>query len=706
MTTPILRVHPSIGIARVGNSSEYYLAPETIAALPIPGESARTGGLPIRPGTEADTIQSSELRDAEGRFKRQAARFRIYQYPADQQKSYPAEGGEEVVIGSRVDGRVVADIIWTVHVANKKACWYEAPDDWGILAYQDPSLGQLVLRNLAEGLDPHNPTRLRRLVIDPGPRTIRGSAKDAVAFDRRTEPSFTQIVGGKVETIHVQSYPVSFPADHFPPNQRLEPQGPIQSLGELQTDDKGRLVVTGGYGRTVAWFTDQQAPDLGKLDLYSLEIEDAVNNDNWFDDTSDGPVHAILVFEDGGSMAVHGGWVITSDPAYAPQSLNTVSLWDDIYDSFVRKLDLEPEIYRDGAFSASYQPSFGEHIQPFFKAAAQVEWNGDLPPFVIAAHRAIGRINAQDNPDDTVIANLQYIRNPNRTEESGVGAPLMPLSLGDSTKSFLSPTLTQYYFLERWADKQFLKGPPQRPLGRGEYLDRASLQNCLGGRFSPGIECTFICRQPELYVTDWQDGAGPFRIHGKLLDYLRANVAEPFLTFGWIPAHPVAARGVEPGDITKFMSVPWHSDYNSCAIHSTSPNPLNSATLYWSWPAQRPVSVYVAADVGVRDSGDPLAEKRPVLPSQRYSVRGPGTLPKSGNLDDAGRFWRYNDMLVHWQDIGVILQATNIDDGRQHLYQKDWYLEVESRLADGPPELADPKPWPFLAGNGTALRKG
>ena len=51
-------------------------------------------------------------------------------------------------------------------------------------------------------------------------------------------------------------------------------------------------------------------------------------------------------------------------------------------------------------------------------------------------------------------------------------------------------------------------------LGPGEYLDKVVLQNCLGGRFSPGIDLTFIVRDPtsNLYIEDWQTSAGPFRI--------------------------------------------------------------------------------------------------------------------------------------------------------------------------------------------------
>src|SRR5262245_38179797 len=91
---PIVRaaIHPSIGIARVGNSRhEYYFGPE------IPG------GLPIAP---------DGYKDAHGAMKRQAARFRIF--------------------GLDANGRVVreltaddATIQWTVHLANQKASWYQ-----------------------------------------------------------------------------------------------------------------------------------------------------------------------------------------------------------------------------------------------------------------------------------------------------------------------------------------------------------------------------------------------------------------------------------------------------------------------------------------------------------------------------------------------------------------------------------------------------
>jgi hypothetical protein len=148
------------------------------------------------------------------------------------------------------------------------------------------------------------------------------------------------------------------------------------------------------------------------------------------------------------------------------------------------------------------------------------------------------------------------------------------------------------------------------------------------------------------------------------------------LTEGYVPFR---GRKVEPGDVSKLMAIPWHTDYNSCATHQPNPNPLNNQTLYWSWPAQRPVAVYAAKDM-----------VNGKLPAQRYSIRGTGT--ESENSAVAGRFHDRMDMIKKWHRIGVIVQGLAVDGGD---YPADVYLEVESRL-----DQADPAPWP-LYGTGT-----
>jgi hypothetical protein len=87
-------IHPSVGIARVGNSADaFYFGPEVRRGLPKPA-----GG----------------FKDESGAMAKQAARFRIFAY---------GPGGKilgEVPRGTQVE--------WKVSVANKKAAWYESSE--------------------------------------------------------------------------------------------------------------------------------------------------------------------------------------------------------------------------------------------------------------------------------------------------------------------------------------------------------------------------------------------------------------------------------------------------------------------------------------------------------------------------------------------------------------------------------------------------
>lgn len=680
MSTPqsVFRVHPAVGIARVGNSDEFYLGPETMAGLPIDpgiatGNPNVTGGLPIKAGTESAVISSDDLRDRNGRLKRQAARFRIYQYPRQARETYPSGAGVEVAVGSEVDGKTVRDIVWTVHLANKKANSYFLNDELGLSVYDKANAAKLNLRNAAEGNDLNNAARLRRLVIDPGPRAIRASDEGGVRIDKATIACYG---AADAAIVRMPAYPKSFPDDAF--TQLYTPTGKIDTLGELRTDERGRLLVLPAFGRACGWMRPDGTPFPLIGGLIATGVYGDVNADGWFDDTGDGPVSATLVFDDDSTASVVPAWAVTTDPSYAPQTLNVVSLWDDVFDTWVRKIDLMPELFAH-RFNDAYRPRFDDHLRPIFRAPALQRWNTNLPSRAISAHDAVGAISATDDPAATIMTGLAFVRNPNLPNQSSLGAPFMPLSMGDAGKAFLSVTQTQYFFLTQWNQQRF-EPAVKMALGPGEYLDRAVMVNCLGGRFAPGIELTFIVRDPAIYRTEWETtGCGPFRLRARELDYAAAQYSPPFLTVGYIPMHPgpdgVMPAPLEPGDVSKFMAVPWQTDYNACATHNSAPNPDNSSALYWSWPAQRPVAVHVAADV--RDGQ---------LGAQRYSIRGPGTA--SDDLADAGRYQDLLDIVHNWHRLGIVIQGSAI--AGETRYSPDFYLEVGSQL--DAPEIA---PWPM-----------
>ena len=125
--------------------------------------------------------------------------------------------------------------------------------------------------------------------------------------------------------------------------------------------------------------------------------------------------------------------------------------------------------------------------------------------------------------------------------------------------------------------------------------------------------------------------------------------------------------GAEPGDISKFMAIPWHTDYNSCATHPATANPKANDPLFWSWPAQRPVAVYPAK----------LNPPGPAPTKQLWSVRGEGTA--SPYPQNWGRYQDRINMILNWHRIGVVLQGSTIDGGN---FGPDVYLEVESLLDD------------------------
>src|SRR6266567_2050683 len=92
------RVHPAIGVSRIGNApDEFFIGPEQPG---IPGNWGNG--------------QFNSFRDAAGRVKRQAARFRVFEYPD------AGAAPREITAGN---GGIV-DIEWRVHLANNKGSFF------------------------------------------------------------------------------------------------------------------------------------------------------------------------------------------------------------------------------------------------------------------------------------------------------------------------------------------------------------------------------------------------------------------------------------------------------------------------------------------------------------------------------------------------------------------------------------------------------
>ena len=516
------KIFPPIGVARVGNAPEQFY---------IGPETYR--GLPLnpdgRPFTEAD------FRDAEGRLCRQAARFGVY-------RDTP-EGLEEVTL----DTPGVAGIEWTAHVANKKASWYEFQTNAGENGYASNH----PLRNagIADRLS---------LVIDPGPRRISGAGAAPQPFSRDTIPA--GYVGG-----------------NFPPQPLYTGDGQatvsIDTLGELRTDAQGRLLFLGGLG--LAGSRDNPA----RIDQYA-------NNDGWWDDTADGPVHAVVVLQDGTRIDCGTAWVIVAPPAYAPEIPNLVTLWDTIFDTAVRAGQC-PELCAGGLWRKGpegYRPNFRTEIGPLLERAALYPWVAAIPP---KAHRfdmeRLARVPLSPQEDENRGLRqwiLQVLRAPSNENVSigPSGRTMMPYLAGDNalisgtlTSQYLRLTDTQYFFLQQWAEGWFVDEPDGTDAPQA--LARAVLDNCVGGAFSPGIEMTWISRNVAIY-----DPRDPLpRINAEL-------PANGPLRLDFDPAR------MQPGDISRYMAVPWQADFNECSSQTMK---MDHQRVVWWWPAQRPEFVYL-----------------------------------------------------------------------------------------------------------------
>ncbi|MFJ9751401.1 LodA/GoxA family CTQ-dependent oxidase [Streptomyces chartreusis] len=475
-------IHPAIGVARVGDSAdEFFLAPETEDEPPLP---------------------SGSYKDPTGALKRQAARFRIYGYNA----------AGEPVAELTADN---AEMRWTVHVANKKAEWYQFQ-----LALDIPEAAQADESQLRNPLVAA-PDRSKLLIIDPGARSVRGRNRAGGSELRFDTGRFLDI--------------------------------PVY-LGEVRTDEAGRLIFLGGRG--IAESVD------------SKEAETFANNDGWYDDISDGPVTA-EVRVDGRTLPVEPAWVLVGPPNYAPELKSVRTLYDLLGDAFVTA----------GALSEPEQVSFTHDILPILRRLCDLQWVNQglatlfghggrehfLDPDLLAALADPGPRHQELRRQIS-----KTMRNPDRDGTSQVPWPPVygdAMSLPPvSARQHLALSPLQTRLLARWARGDFVPDhtpgaettPPELdrlPIAaRPAALDRAALSFCLADAFHPGCEITWPMRHTTLY-------SAPFRIRH------RANPEPSYgrvLTPNTALAYDGPLYGQRPGGLTRWMAVPWQTDTASC----------------------------------------------------------------------------------------------------------------------------------------------
>lgn len=321
-------------------------------------------------------------------------------------------------------------------------------------------------------------------LVDPKPRSIAGAGTTGVKFDT-----------GEFMTRRVP-------------------------LGELRTDQKQNLLVLGGFG-----FSSSPT---------SAPLPSFYTNPGWHDDTSDGPVTALIRMPDGSTIDnIAPAWVIVATPDFAPDIQGVVTLYDIMLQVGIAQLGVQPPS----------KVSFTNHVFPLLQRTRRLRWVNDNP-------------NWSDISDDW----------PALADSSAAAAQLRGnnADLVKNLKSILSSfelTQLQQSFMDEWVSGNFVSdwtGLPQpSSTVTAEGMTRASLDSTVGQGFFPGIEGGIIVKDPTVY-------SSPF-------DF-RINHAQ-----------------VKPGDVTALMAVPWQADFKDCERgwwpsqrpDNVLPNATATTTLRW-----------------------------------------------------------------------------------------------------------------------------
>lgn len=471
------RIYPPIGIARMGDSPDYYIGPESPQLSFLPSKEPN----------------GNTFRDEKGRIKRMGARFRIYEF----------ENGVAVrEITLDTDG--IESIEWDVHLVNSKATkgWLNPNNDRKDL-------------KIDSGRDSEGRLRIPQI-------QGRGKGKKPLKGVLRASAPPTTV-----------------------------------KLGDILTDPQGHLIVLGGQGKANTW--------LGSM---SDNPPTDIDNEGWWDDTSDGKVRARIRLKEGDQVIeVHAesAWVLVGPPDYAHAMEAIVTLYDLVLDR------CRQFIFEGG----TPKVSFTKHIYPVLRRTAFLRWTSFQASSGHGANQPPGKVGGMLEPD-TVFRYMHLKEGPDAAQASQVrkyvfehlkdpGNPTGGRGNMPKLSGLLTLTPIQYGWFKLWSNDQFEDDwdsswdpfdPPQPSLeeidvaDQPEALTRAALDACVGGSFTPGLESGGVMQDTATYE-------GWFRI----------------------------SRLRNPGDLTQELGVPWQWDFIVACGES------------W-WPSARPGQVFVKQSDG------------------------------------------------------------------------------------------------------------
>ncbi len=545
------------------------------------------------------------FKNAKGEVRKQAARFRVY--------GYDRKGNVVREITS-----AEAEITWEVHLANRKPAWYQFQNAMDLKQYALST----TYRNgdIAGGLRDG-------LVNDPGALRISGAGTSGPAY--RFDQGYYRFGGN----------------------------GPFQvPLGELRTDDQGRLLVLGGAGKSAS-ATNQPATTFA-------------NNDNWYDDVSDGPVRAHVKFAKGPEMDAEPAMVAVTPPNFGPGLQGTVTLFDVVQDLFLRQ----------GWEEAPKTVTFWDHIFPLFERMVHSQWvnqganilfgpgsPGDL--LDPARLKVLSDPGKAARPERERIFRLFRLPVPAwdspapRTTLPPAQPSHLPPFYGDGFSEYqgvaideLALTITLYDRLKLWAEGKFVPGKPPAPIlpagledlpldEQPRALDRTPLEDCLGGPFHPGIELTWPMRRPSMWRAPKSANGLLYRLNilppGESPKDDYGSVLTPDLCLG--PDGPLNASG--PGTLTRWMGVPWQTDEASC-LNGYDPSSYLPVPSFWAARVPNEVLSRHAFDQATH-ADLPYAQRFRQLSYRQNWLR---------DIEGSSYQQRINNMIKNWSLLGIIAE--------------------------------------------------
>ncbi|MFG2827709.1 LodA/GoxA family CTQ-dependent oxidase [Streptomyces sp. NPDC048434] len=595
-----VKIHPAIGIARIGNSDKQpIIGPESPDQPPLPAGS---------------------YKDSSGKIIRQAARFRIYGY----------NQAGEIVRELTLDDEDVTEIKWSVHLANKKAAWYQFHIPLDI----PEATGLPDTQRRRRNADVSGAER-KKLVIDPGRQTIRASQHETATF------------AGKIMTRAV-------------------------ALGSISTQTDGRLLVVGGAGKSASYATPEKP------------ISGVANNDTWYDDVSDGPVTAEVTIG-GATKTATPAWAVVAPPHYAPGVKTVRTLYDLLHDVFVTEhtLPVEPQV--------SYPDHIEPILRRFCDLqwvnhgfATQFGWDG---PYHFLAPAMRKRLADPGQASQELRRQVYvHMRDYDRDGTSPLPWPWLygdAMSGGKATsvRQHITLSAAQDRMLALWADGHFTSGPTRTgfpdvdeapPADQPHLLDRAALENCAADAFHPGCEVTWPMRHKTMY-------SEPFRILHRSPENPERDYGEVLTLQDALGKNgPLFAQG--PGDLTRWMAAPWQCDTASCRSGyqvQSGLGPRYSPYLPTFWPAQMPNHVLKQSDfatVNTPPTGSDDSAREKAFENRAVWLRG----LKGTNFNVQRR-----QMIDDWFKFGIVeTHEYTVGDAKFPRY-----LQVESE--PGYPPAAD-----------------